>query len=70
MRKWNYRLMKYEDGSFGLHEVYYNADGSIDGYTKDPVGIIFDTNTNTDMEDTFNKIRRAFSQEPILYPGE
>jgi len=38
---WNYRVMKKrnEDGAstYGVHEVYYNDDGSIRGYTENSV---------------------------------
>lgn len=39
MGYWNYRLVKYADGSgFGLHEVYYDDDGNPDAMTQDPIG--------------------------------
>lgn len=37
---WNYRVMRREfagEVSFGIHEVYYNEDGSIRNWTTDPV---------------------------------
>lgn len=42
---WNYRTMKYECGSFGLHEVFYKENGEIDGFTDTPV-VIYDNNTD------------------------
>ena len=33
---WNYRIVKYRDGSFGLHEVYYDADGKPRSMTEKP----------------------------------
>lgn len=38
---WNYRVLRVGDESGGcvyrIHEVYYDEDGSIDGWTVDPV---------------------------------
>ena len=37
---WNYRILKHNDKTgtwFGLHEVYYNEDGSINSYTQDAI---------------------------------
>jgi hypothetical protein len=40
MSHWNYRILKHKDKTgtwFGLHEVYYNKDGSINSYTQDEI---------------------------------
>jgi hypothetical protein len=38
MNKWNYRIVKYADGSgFGLHEVYYDENGDPQAMTAGPV---------------------------------
>jgi len=37
---WNYRVIKYADGRFGLHEVYYDDDGIPTGRTVDPMLIV------------------------------
>lgn len=35
---WNYRVVKYANGSgFGLHRVFYNADGSEKTMSESPV---------------------------------
>lgn len=35
---WNYRIIRYEDGSYGLHEVYYSKkDGQPIARTDRPV---------------------------------
>ena len=34
---WNYRVFKYKEGGIGLHEVYYNDKGQIQGFTQEPV---------------------------------
>ena len=33
---WNYRVMN-KDGEFAIYEVFYRADGSVEGYTANPV---------------------------------
>ena len=34
---WNYRIVKRLDGSFAVHEVYYNKDGEECMMTEDPI---------------------------------
>ena len=33
---WNYRVIRYEDGSSGLHEVYYDDNDKITFWTSEP----------------------------------
>jgi len=41
---WNYRIVKYKNGSgFGLHEVFYNKEGATSGITESPVKFAGDT---------------------------
>ena len=35
---WNHRVIRYADGTLGIHEVYYNKDGIVFGFTEDAVG--------------------------------
>lgn len=46
MSYWNMRIMKYEDDSYGLHEVHYTNDGRIIAWTQEPVKVV-----GTDKED-------------------
>ena len=39
---WNYRIVHRLDGSFGLHEVYYDAEGRPNGMTENPAGFVAD----------------------------
>jgi hypothetical protein len=43
MTTWNYRVMKFvdEDGEpyHQVHEVYYDAEGYLNGYTENPVSV-------------------------------
>ena len=34
---WNYRLVKHNDGTHGIHEVFYDDDGNPDGMSMDPI---------------------------------
>lgn len=34
---WNYRVVHYKAGGYGLHEVYYDVRGKVYGYTGVPV---------------------------------
>ena len=34
---WNYRIIHYQQGGYGLHEMFYNELGVIDGWTKEAV---------------------------------
>ena len=33
---WNYRIVKHPDGTYGIHEAYYNDDGEIWALTEKP----------------------------------
>lgn len=37
MNTWNYRIIRYKDGTVGLHEVHYNAKGKLLYHTANPV---------------------------------
>ena len=36
---WHYQILKYKDGSFGLHEIYYDDDDKLIGHTEKPVSV-------------------------------
>ena len=43
---WNNRIVQHEkDGIvyYGVHEVFYNKNGGINGYTEDPITILGET---------------------------
>lgn len=41
---WNYRIVKYRDGSgWGVHEVYYDEEGQARAMTTLPVGFTAET---------------------------
>ncbi len=45
---WNYRVIRTDHAetgitTFGIHEVFYGADGSARGFTTKEVGVVADT---------------------------
>ena len=48
---WNYRIVEYQKGGFGLHEVYYE-DGEPAGMTQEPA--TFTGDTKTDIRDALS----------------
>lgn len=63
---WNYRIMKRQIGSFvsyDVHEVYYNADGSIKAWTENSIKPSGET--IEELKEDFSMQLRAF-EKPIL----
>lgn len=60
---WNYRLIRYEDGSLGIHEVFYRDQGDPWTCTRDAIGIV-----GEDMEEIRLEIARFLiaTNKPIL----
>ncbi len=66
IKGWNYRVVLVK-GSYGIYEVYYDADG---GYsiTEDPVPVVcFE---DEDLKDTFELMRGAFDKPVLIWNGE
>jgi hypothetical protein len=74
---WNYRIVKYlDDQGFGLHEVYYDADGLPWAMTAKPCSFSCDTDEGPSviidmmakaMADAQN---RPVFDEPDKWPGK
>lgn len=66
---WNHRVVKRThpngDVSFGIHEVYYDDDGKVTGYTKEPIGIVEDT--EEDLYTTLNRLIDAAGKDVLIY---
>lgn len=45
---WNYRVVRYPSGEFGLHEVYYGEDGEPEGWTSRPISFVCDEEEGVD----------------------
>lgn len=66
---WNYRVMKRknEQGEFdfGIYEVYYRDDGSIQSHTVESMTPVCPSEEDLDYE--MNLMREAFKKETLLY---
>jgi len=64
---WNYRIIKHDENEnvwFAVHEVFYNYDNTIMGYTQDPISIVGDD--AGDCITTANMIIRDLERLPVL----
>lgn len=64
---WNYRVIKHKTNTgnpdldkldpewFGLHEVYYDKDGKIEGWTEEPVNLCA-----TDLKELREDVKMMF----------
>lgn len=60
---WNYRIIKHAD-HVSLHEVFYDDDGSVNGWTARPISFV-----NDDAEGLIKDLERALNDardRPIL----
>ena len=72
---WNHRVLAkefiFENGEkeiyFDIHEVYYDADGKPDGYTKNP--ILVGGENIKDIKWTLNKMKECL-KKPILWGND
>lgn len=70
MSHWNHRVIKKvtEIGTFyGIHEVFYNDDGSIYSYTENPVDV-FGENI-AELQQTLEWMLKCLDK-PVLVDGE
>jgi hypothetical protein len=59
---------KYDDHvSFGIHEVYYEEDGGINGYTEEPVGVY--SNSLEGLRETLEQMLKGLDK-PVLIDEE
>lgn len=40
MTTWNYRIVRYANGGYGLHEVYYDESGMITARTENAISFV------------------------------
>ena len=40
---WNYRIIRHGNGSYALHEVYYDDYGNPEMYTTEPITFVADS---------------------------
>lgn len=70
MSCWNYRIMAREydeDFYLGVYEVYYDDDGTPNGYSTDPITIGSETKKGVCW--VVNRIKDS-TRKPILYYGD
>ena len=65
MSFWNYRIIEAEDGTLGIHEVYYNDKAEPEHCTVDPIDL-GGWSSLTEIIDTVEYITKALSK-PILH---
>lgn len=68
---WNYRVVKYVDISgdisYMIHEVYYDKDGKIDGWSAD--GISPYGSTLEELESCLMLMKDALEKEALTLDG-
>ena len=65
---WNYRVVKkkYNDYvSYGIHEVFYDDNGNIEGCTEEPIDVSADS--LEELKEVYNMMAEAFEQEVVEY---
>ena len=68
---WNNRIIKHKKNGtiwYGVHEVFYNKDGSIYAYTEDSITIIGETEEETIEQ--VEQILRDIKDTPVLVASE
>jgi hypothetical protein len=64
--KWGYRLLKTKDGDndfYQIHEVYYDKDGKVDGYTANAVTV--GGHSKAEVRWVLEQMLEALNKEPI-----
>jgi hypothetical protein len=68
---WNYRVMYFPDAQepyYAIHEVHYNADGSLSAYAENPAVVMWDLDEGfSDGVTVLAKMQAAF-EKPVLQP--
>ena len=65
---WNHRVMKSKDGDddyYQIHEVYYDKDGKVDGYTDrgtSPCG-----NSLQELKEDLERMLKSLDKEILDY---
>ena len=65
---WNYRLLKMKDGEddfYQIHEVYYDKQGKVKGYTKN--GATVAGNDIADVKSVLMKMLSCLEKDVIKY---
>jgi hypothetical protein len=65
---WNYRIIKFGDEHYSLHEVYYNEAGEPTMYTTDAIDFVGESRHEVVMS-LFHAFRDA-TKHPVLTPED
>ena len=68
---WNHRVMKHKDGEddfFTIHEVYYDKEGKVDGYTTK--GSSAGGNSLQELRENLERMLRSLDKEVLIYESE
>ena len=60
---WNYRVVRDEHGSFGIHEAYYDGDGRVRAVTVAPIEL--HDETLEELRVSYERIGEAL-RKPVL----
>ena len=69
MTHWNYRLMKRENDKgevfYGVHEVYYDENGDIEGWSEESVTPVGES--KDELKKTLTDLVKALDEEILDY---
>lgn len=70
MSHWNYRVVVVEDAEFGvesysIHEIYYDDDGVINGWSKSPIAA--GGETKLELLDDLARMSAAAAGRPLIW---
>ena len=63
---WNYRVV-VKRGFYGIHEVYYDEDGSIKAATENPVFIGSSSRSLSELITVYERMGEALTKRVIPY---
>ncbi|GAB4200718.1 MAG: hypothetical protein Tsb002_36970 [Wenzhouxiangellaceae bacterium] len=64
---WNYRVIRYDDGSHRLHEVFYDEKGQPNSYTENAIDFVADAEEGLDgVIQSLEKALKDAGKYPIL----
>jgi hypothetical protein len=68
---WNHRVMKHkdrEDDFFTIHEVYYDKEGKVYGYTTK--GSSAGGNSLQELREDLERMLKSLDKEVLIYESE
>lgn len=67
---WNYRVMFFdgEEPYYAIHEVYYNEDGTPEGYAQSSADIVWEGQVEAGLEEL--RVMQVAFTKPVLRPED